>query len=69
MSETREENLHGVFMIEEESAQPDENSAKKTKEDNAWNQRVTEVPRTEYNEELILEMARRMDEQFDKPTT
>ena len=57
-------------MIEEErDAQPDKNSAKNMKEDNAWDKRVLEAPRTEENEESIVEMVRQLDHQFDKLTT
>ena len=56
-------------MIEaERHAQPDKNSAKNMKEDNAWDKRVLEAPRTEENEESIVEMVRRLDQQFDKLT-
>ena len=38
------------------------------KEDNTWDQRVLEAPRAEENEESIVEMLRRLDQQFDKLT-
>ena len=60
---SKENRLQGAFMIKEErDAQPDENSAKKTKEDNAWDQRVLEAQRAEENEESVVEMVRRLDQ-------
>ena len=44
------------MIIEERDAQPDENSAQKMKEDNAWDQRVLEAQGAEENEESIMEM-------------
>ena len=57
-------------MIEEErDAQPDENSAEKMEEDNTWDERGLEAPRAEENEESIVGMVRRLDQQTDKLTT
>ena len=56
------------MIKEERDAQPDENSAKKMKEDNSWDQKVFEALRAEENEESIVEMVRQLDQQFDKLT-